>query len=317
MKGSFVKILSFSLITGAIYLLLLLLISSIDAPKPRINVGKIESGSRGHTLQRFREISEYKNVDILFIGSSTCYRSFDPRIFRKNGYAVFNMGSTNQTPLNTYFLLQQYIDSLSPKRIVFDVAVGTLNNSDGLEGFCDLAVNLPFSFNLLKMGVATGNVYALNSLLQEFAFKRVMCPYEEKEQQLIPGENYIEGGYVETNLLQRDKLDGIEDFSLTLSSDQKKYFEQILNLAAEKGVKIDLVIQPIPVIDRIVNYNEVKSWVANIAKANNARLTDFNDELQLDPNLHFFDAYHLNSAGVELYNDKVLEVLFEKGERNE
>ena len=34
---------------------------------------------------RFQEVKEYKNIDILFAGSSHSFRGFDPRIFKQSG----------------------------------------------------------------------------------------------------------------------------------------------------------------------------------------------------------------------------------------
>src|SRR5690606_12876278 len=63
----------------------------------------------GSSYIRFQEVKKYNNVDIVFIGSSHAYRGFDPRIFKKAGYSSFNMGSTAQTPVQTKYLLEQYI----------------------------------------------------------------------------------------------------------------------------------------------------------------------------------------------------------------
>ena len=76
---------------------------------------------------RFNEVRLYENLDILFIGSSHAYRTFDPRFFNSMGLRTFNLGSTAQTPLNTYYLLKIYAKSLNPIAFVirhlFDVSL--------------------------------------------------------------------------------------------------------------------------------------------------------------------------------------------------
>ena len=61
-------------------------------------------------FQRTRsEIDTIKNVDIIFLGSSHAYRAFDPDIFQNHGFSSFNLGSSSQSPLNSYFLMKKYI----------------------------------------------------------------------------------------------------------------------------------------------------------------------------------------------------------------
>ena len=70
---------------------------------------------------RFREIRDYKNIDLLFLGSSHSYRSFDTRLFTDAGYTSFNLGSALQTPFNSYYLLREYFDQLKPKVVILSV----------------------------------------------------------------------------------------------------------------------------------------------------------------------------------------------------
>ncbi|MFQ5607599.1 MAG: hypothetical protein ACE5GA_06610, partial [Candidatus Zixiibacteriota bacterium] len=73
------------------------------------------------SLQRFREIEGARDVDILFLGSSHSYASFDPRVFSESALSSFNMGSASQSPLNTYSLLKRYYERLNPKVVVYEV----------------------------------------------------------------------------------------------------------------------------------------------------------------------------------------------------
>ena len=48
----------------------------------------------------FQEVRRHEDVDIVFVGSSHAYRSFDPRFFAREGLTTFNIGTRAQTPLN-------------------------------------------------------------------------------------------------------------------------------------------------------------------------------------------------------------------------
>ena len=94
-------------------------IQSIFRQYTNIPVGVAHRGES--SLVRFRELQTVSDVDIIFIGSSHCYRGFDPRIFERLGLKTFNMGSTSQTPLNSYYLIRDKLDQLKPKLVIIEL----------------------------------------------------------------------------------------------------------------------------------------------------------------------------------------------------
>ena len=56
-------------------------------------------GNKGHLCSRIKDIRNYHDVDILFLGSSHSYRTFDTRTYEAAGYHCFNLGSSIQTPM--------------------------------------------------------------------------------------------------------------------------------------------------------------------------------------------------------------------------
>src|SRR3972149_6768649 len=46
------------------------------------------------------EFDRTQNYDLIFLGSSHCYRCFDPFVFQKFGLTTYNLGSSSQTPIN-------------------------------------------------------------------------------------------------------------------------------------------------------------------------------------------------------------------------
>ena len=95
-----------------------LLIFLVDGLKVELRKVNYRLGAYGHMHSRIREIPEFKNIDILFLGASNAYRGLDTRIFEKNGWKSFNLGSSSQTPLQTFILLDRYLDHLNPKVVV-------------------------------------------------------------------------------------------------------------------------------------------------------------------------------------------------------
>ena len=118
----------------------------------------------GHSYLSFREVGDHRDVDLLFVGSSHAYRWFDPRYFDRMGLNSFNLGSTSQTPLNSYYLLREHLGALRPRLVVFEVYPLMLE-SDGSESALDLVNSLPLSGNLVSMAFASRSLPVLNNLM--------------------------------------------------------------------------------------------------------------------------------------------------------
>ena len=133
------KISLFILFSSLFYLIVLFVWASYlpDAFKPNINY---RIGSYGHSFSRLKEVEQAKDVDIVFVGSSHAYRGFDPRIFKKEGFSCFNLGSGSQTPFQTKLLLDRYLDQLNPHVLVYEVYPATFT-LDGVESAVDLLSN--------------------------------------------------------------------------------------------------------------------------------------------------------------------------------
>lgn len=72
-------------------------------------------GNYGHSMLRLNEVKTHSRVDILILGSSHAYRGFDPRIFKKHQFDIFNLGLSSETPIQSYFLLKNTTHSFNQK----------------------------------------------------------------------------------------------------------------------------------------------------------------------------------------------------------
>ena len=59
-----------------------------------VRTGITKMGNTGHLNGRIKDIRNYHDVDILFLGSSHSYRTFDTRFYEARGYSCFNLGSS-------------------------------------------------------------------------------------------------------------------------------------------------------------------------------------------------------------------------------
>lgn len=271
----------------------------------------LEPGDRYHSLVRFREAEARGPVDVVFFGSSHAYRGFDPREFEGAGHSAQNLGSTNQTPLNSYYLAQRYLPSLAPKVVVVEVYYATLDN-DGLEAFRDLAVNTGWSWPLMRMAFATRQLDAI-----EYGIAKGMgwTPDPSRATQAdVLGEVYLPGGYVES-VGERQRLESVAPLRVELRDSQLDYLCDLTEIARSHGARVVWVSHPLPSDHRasISNAGEVRAAIERAAARAQAPYWDYGDRLSLHPLADFADFHHLSARGAATFNEALLRDLTEAG----
>ncbi|MBN2843100.1 MAG: hypothetical protein JXM68_08420 [Sedimentisphaerales bacterium] len=253
---------------------------------------------------KLAELQNYRDVDILFLGSSHCSDGFDPRLFRAAGYEnVFNLGTASQTPVNTEVLLQEYLGSLNPKLVIYEVFPSTFCN-DGIESSVKFLVNSVFGDKTFEIARQRHNMLIYNSLLYHFLHNMILG-----QPDVIPlarkGVKYIEGGYFESENVAKKEY-AFKTQSWRFRSEQKAAFERIIEMLQSRDINYILVQSPISEVmyDSYKNNAEVDSYFSNYGW-----YVNFNGKVELDDQRHFFDAHHLNKYGVLLFNEKLIEML--------
>ena len=216
------------------------------------------------------------------------------------------MGTSAQTPLNSYYLLKHYLSKLSPKLIVYDIYPLLLAN-DGLESNLDLVTNLPLSEEIVEMTLATRKLNAINCLVRT-KFERIRHPLDQVKQKVIDGEAYIDGGYCET-LRTKSSAHAGKTSNLEMSDTQLEYLTKIISYVKSKNCELLLVTQPLPreYVQNIKNYHAISTKISDIARTNGVTYIDYNSRLCFDSSLDFYDNDHLTSSGVKKYNPIVLQ----------
>lgn len=276
-------------------------------------------GSYGHLHSRISEIKEYRDVDILFLGSSHTYRGFDPRIFSRYGFKSFNLGSSAQTPIQTKVLLKRYLDYLNPKTVIYDV-FPSIFKIDGVESSLDIIANDENDIHSLIMAFEINNIKTYNTLI--FGF---ICDFFEinssfKESIKRNEDTYIKGGFVEREIEYfqpiksvkkdhkkiKEKRNSINDI---FREDQLSSFLEVLEMLRKKNINIILVYTPI-ISENYKRQSYSTSFDSTMKKFGN--YYNFNEIIPLNDTLHFYDPDHLNQIGVELFNENLIEFLDEK-----
>jgi hypothetical protein len=259
---------------------------------------------RDHIALRFEELQRERHIDVLLIGSSHSLRTFDPRFFEKQHLRAFNLGTANQTPMNTYYLVQRYLPQLKPRLVVIEAYWETLEIT-GEEGTIAITVNRGAGLDTFKMALATRHPKVLNAQWSSL-FERLFGT--ATAVRLRPDETYTSGGYVETwepnsSQVRRAK------HAVVVSADQMSYLSQTLTLLRTHDAKAILVWAPVTAAwrDTATNLTDVRHRLEDLSKSYDVPFVDLNDAVRLDDGLDFRDADHLNQRGV----DKVMPVFMQ------
>ena len=274
----------------------LLLICLLGGTKGLRNV-TYHLGHEDHLYTKVHECLEVQDVDVLFLGSSHAYRTFDPRIFAAHGVRIFNMGSSMQTPLQTEVLIRNYLDTINPRLVVLEVHPDVMPH-DGVEPAIYQLCNVPPTWDMVPMALRTRNMrvaataaYALvhNSISPEF--KQMVEPAD------TAADHYVAGGFVERDMECYSPVPYAPK-AIVPRGVQLRALRRCTELLKARGVPYILLEVP-----------DTKALFSSYTNIN-----DFEDAMNcygkyyfismdaLDDSLHFFNEDHLNQRGVELYN---------------
>jgi len=266
---------------------------------------KYKLGAYGHLYSRLKEVKQLDgNVDILFLGSSHSYRGFDPRNFK--GKKTFNLGSSAQAPVQTKILLNRYFDKINPKMVIYEVYPSTFV-ADGVESSLDLIANDKNDFESVKMALELNNVDTYNTLIYAFFADILNLNKKFVEPITKDDDTYISGGYVEKKIKYEKNENFIKNNVWELNKKQIENFEENIAFIQEKKVNIVLVYAPI----RKALYNSYtnNSYVDSFMTSYGLPYYNFNQLMQLDDSLDFYDSHHLNQYGVNKFNSKLNGIL--------
>lgn len=250
-----------------------------------------------------REIDTIVNVDILFFGSSHAYRAFDPNVFKKYGFSSYNLGSSSQSPLNSYFLMKKYIQKCNTVILeVYPVAFSL----DGAESFADLARAEPNYFDLFFHAAAITQVMPFQNIsVKPFSDKYIKG---QKEDFCIYRQGYVE-------VYDSAGKKNIDYPQVTLNKKlmdkQFKYLKKIISLCHSQNKKLILVYAPVPNKHQMVNEVYYKKSLHQITEEQKIPFFDMSRSLPLSDSNHFYDDDHMNAAGVAIFN-QYLSIAFKK-----
>lgn len=253
----------------------------------------------GESYQTFQEFDPTHKYDAIILGSSHAYRGYDPRIFADHGYDVHNLGTSGQSVMNSYFVAKNYITPQNTKLVIFDVFKAPFKG-DGLESTADLSQNIPSHTAAVQMGMGLRDIRVINMLSLRFLLS--------SSEPLYIDSSYVGGGFSEkTDSVSKDITYGKKKFEA--NPKQLRYFKRLLAYFQEAGIPVVLVNHPGPKAASTTQHAQFRHLLCPIVQEFDVEVLDYSYAHQLDDRHHFFDHNHLNQAGVDEFNPRLIRKL--------
>lgn len=237
--------------------------------------------------------------DFIFVGSSHCYRCFDPEFFLKKGFNCYNLGSSSQTPLNSFVLIKEFYKNA--KGIIVEV-YPFVSSLSGEESFYSMNASVRDYRMLASMAMEINDLRCYNI----FSLKPFFDSFNaDKPYNILTSSK----GYVET----KDSVKHLSSETLVMDTKkveyQLQYFSKIISFCKQNDLKLFFVYAPVPSILKIEGEGYFINALNDLAENENISFLNFGRNHQLDDYFHFFDNDHLNKAGVLEFNTVLIDQL--------
>lgn len=289
-----------------------------------------------YTRVTFHEMYEQDNIDILFVGSSHCYRSFIPEILDKElGLNTFNAGSSGQQMDGSLIVIKEaakYNDiSHVYLEVFYSIALDPLrkNRTNLTSTYLISDYIKPSIDKFFYLIEASGDEHYMNSFVvarrnstKLLDFKYMKNVIEKKNSDAYKNysysnitndtEWYAGKGYVANNNIVNNwdffNMDGWENINLdSVSDDWLNSLTDIIDFCSENGIELTLITAPMPnfLIAGLGNYDQYIDLINSIIEGTDVNFYDFNlCKETYFPNTSslFADFSHINCYGAETFS---------------
>lgn len=260
----------------------------------------------GNTYRKFKEYDPATRYDVIVIGSSHAYRGYDPAIFNEAGISMYNLGTSAQTPINTYAILKEYITKENTGLIVLDCYENAMA-MEGLESTADMSQNITSDAAVLRMFSAIRDPRILNM----FTIRKLMA----NEPAAYVDSFYVDAGFSTKTDSVKGEIDYGLDLTLELGERQPEYLVKCIRYCQEQGIPIVLVTHPLPKASNRPRHDAFHAVIDSVANVTGTGYIDyaFDHGLPLNDRNHYYDHNHFNRAGVGIFNPKLIGDLRGRG----
>lgn len=244
------------------------------------------------------ELDEGGDYDVIVLGSSHAYRGYDPRIFEKHGFSMFNAGSSAQSFQTSMHVLENHINLSEVDLVILDI-YPVIFEIEGTETAQRFIVDETFDSGSWELVQETKDFRSFNSFV-----KRIICANDTNDSVV---RDYVGKGYcsrVDTII----ELPPADTTSFQPREENLKALTELLHHLIYK-TRLVLISHPMPSCQRNI---DMASVISKCTTESDLVFADYTNEPGYTQD-HFSDAYHLNQAGVEKFNEMLINQLIQAG----
>ena len=291
--------------------------------------------SQSYTRLTMHELYERadagEEIDTLFLGSSHCYRAYDPELYEElTGRTAYNLGSSSQNYDTSYYLLREaarlydlktvYLD-MYYKFLFMDSEDRDLVQANIISDYMRPSLNkLSFLLTTTEAKNYTNRLFPFRRSWQElgdFAYvrenlaKKQAESYRKYEPVTVEADQYVGRGFVWSDArLDVDAITWWDNFGKVADDMQLdttypvSYIEKIVSFCREHDIRLVFVTAPSlnQYLEAIGPYDSAHAYVQKLAERFGVEYLDFNlaktEYLELTAD-DYIDVDHLNGTGAE------------------
>ena len=291
--------------------------------------------SQSYTRLTMHELYERadagEEIDTLFLGSSHCYRAYDPELYEElTGRTAYNLGSSSQNYDTSYYLLREaarlydlktvYLD-MYYKFLFMDSEDRDLVQANIISDYMRPSLNkLSFLLTTTEAKNYTNRFFPFRRSWQElgdFAYvrenlaKKQAESYRKYEPVTVEADRYAGRGFVWSDArLDVDAITWWDNFGKVADDMQLdttysvSYIEKIVSFCREHDIRLVFVTAPSlnQYLEAIGPYDSAHAYVQKLAERFGVEYLDFNlaktEYLELTAD-DYIDVDHLNGTGAE------------------
>lgn len=271
-----------------------------------------------------------EKIDLAFVGPSYVYRGVNPSISdEKTSLNTFNLGTSSQKPVDSYFMIKEAYRVHKIKYVVLDVSLdfyidssySSQNTStyliyDRMES-SDVKTEYfmnAFDFDEYPKAFCKSSHYSVYSFSQ--LTSNVKYKFSEDYDNFVApsydNEWYGSKGFVDS-LGEYTEGNEISAIDVKFVEENLDYLQKIIDFCKENNIKLIAVTSP-KTADYLKQYPDYESHISTfdkLFKDNGIFYTDTNrtEEFKKYDNSCFIDIGHLNSKGAEIYTNYLSELI--------
>ncbi len=290
------KIVFFTLTTLFAYIICINILEPIlpDIYKPNL----LYQEGDGLLLKKMQESEQIRNPDILFLGSSHAYQSFDPELFEEAGISSYNWGTSLQTHPQTAMVIREYVTKIKPKLIIYEVfpEIFAMTGRESMADF--LNAGKPFEVSFFDISQFDNSIALINTYIIKYTRRFLGL---EKKPKSVGKDIIYNKGFVKNTKVHEVKRT-IKNLKWVPRENQLEAFEENMQVLKDLNIPVLLVVAPYPFDYK--NTNDIISYLKS-----QGDLLFYNDLLFFDKKRDFSDFHHMNYNAVLKMNKHLIEYI--------